>query len=226
MRRSAAGLAVVSVLALATVASAQEGGGGSWTYGAPLGAGRSAIDAQFGFPDISVGYLTSMNDRMDIGGHFAFMYGVEGDPSFFNGGGLVPGIKLAGDLKYLVARSGRADIMLAFSPALVSYFKNGASIFGLQLPVPELVVGLPISAPLLVHFGIKIPWTIGITTGNGQSLFTMLIPISIGGGMEFQIDSRLSLTFGFRIGPEIEDIDGNVVTDPAFEALFGVTYRL
>jgi hypothetical protein len=226
MRRSALGLAVVSALALAGVASAQEGVGGSWTYGAPLGAGKAAIDAQFGFPSVSIGYLTGLNDHMDIGGHFAFMYGVEGDPSFFNGGGLVPGVKLAGDLKLLVAKTGRADISLDFTAGFTSYFKSGLSFFGLALPIPELVFALPITNVLLVHFGIRVPWTIGIATGNGTSAFMMLVPISFGGGMEFAIDSRLSLTFGFRVGPEVEDLDGNTVTDPCFDALFGVTYRL
>jgi hypothetical protein len=225
MRRSALGLAVVSALAVTGVASAQEGGGGSWTYGAPLGAGRSAIYGDFGWPGIDIGYMSGLNDRMDLAGFFAFNYGLEGDPSPFNSG-TWPGIRLGGTLKYLVARNGRADISVDFSAAFISYFKDGDTLLGVSLPVPQLVIGLPITPVLLINFGIRIPWAVGVLTGNGQSNFAMLVPIQPGAGMEFALDSRLSFTFNFRVGPIIEDVNGTTTTDAAFDALVGVTYRL
>jgi hypothetical protein len=223
MRRSALGLAVVSALTLAAVASAQEGVGGSWTYGAPIGAGRSAIVGQFGYPGIGIEYLTGLNDRMDLGGFFDFNYGFEGDPSP-GGSGVWPGLRLGGHLKYLIAKNGKADISLNFAVAFLAYFPRGDTFIGASLPIPELVIGIPITPVLLINFGFRVPWAIGVLTS--ASVFAMAIPIQPGAGMEFAIDSRLSFSFNFRVGPIIYDVNGQSTTDAAFDALVGVTYRL
>ena len=194
MKRFVVGLVVV--LALPSVAFAEWGDPSasgcyrSWSVltGRTVGGGQSVLDIEAGYPGISVSYLHGLSSRVDIGGAFTFNYGLEGTTIIF------PGIKPQFLLKFGLLDTGKVNLALTFSPALLMYFGNGV-VFGMAIPV-GLNLGFPLMDSLNVAASFDLPVWISFSDG-------VAVPILFGGGLEYFLDRSMALTFKLKLGPTV-----------------------
>lgn len=226
MKRTALIIAALLCLWLPGAARAEVGttldtGGGSgggeqgWLLnGSTLGEGRTAFHGQLGWPGLNLSILRGMSDQVDLGGLFAFNFGVEG----MTGPGAVPGLRFGGLLRVGLMDTARFNLGLRVSPAMVLYFFSGATVFGFAIPI-EVVAGLPITPQFEVHFGMGLPMTIELTPTAAFVL--SFLP---GVGIEYKLDHALSLTFDTAFGAAIQfgTYGGSSFQ---FRTLFGVGYR-
>ncbi len=193
-------------------------GGGSLIAGKTLGGG-DAILAQFGWPGISVGYLHAQSSNLDVGGTFTFNYGREGLVE------IDPGIKLQGALRLSLMDNGKLNFGLRFDPGLAMYFDeaDGEGFgFGITLPA-ALTLGVAAGDALMLDFGFDFPMLIRIAPTD---FVRVELPFLFGVGMEYRVDSHLSLTFDCRFGPDVLAYNHYSDTRFAFRALVGIGYRL
>ncbi len=193
-------------------------GAGSLLAGRTLERGN-AIVAQFGWPGISAEYLHAQTKSVDFGGEFTFNYGREG---------LVeanPGIKMQGVVRLSLFDNGKVNFGLRLDPGIAMYFDEAHDegfAFGITLPA-SLAVGVSAGDALMLHFGMDVPLLIRIVHTD---YFRVELPFLFGAGVEYRIDSHLSLLFDCRFGPDALIYSGHTDTEYAFRALPGIGYRL
>ncbi len=195
------------------------GGGGSgrdWFMAGKTLGGGDGILVQFGWPGISFEYLHSNSSTLDIGGTFTFNYGYEGTPH------LNPGILMQFALRLQLLERGRFNMGLRFDPGLDMYFVDPFRI-GLTMPV-AIVFGLSIGDAMMLNFGLDVPMTIFyFTSPNNIAVFNLTFLFSA--GLEYHVDSHLSLSFNARVGPTVAIDQYNSNGDVAFWVLFGIGYH-
>jgi hypothetical protein len=190
---------------------------GSLLGGRTLGANHDVLFAQFGWPGISIAYLHGSTSKMDFGGEFTFNYGFDGIVH------TAPGLKFAGVIRLNMYDKGKVSAGLRFDPGITMYFSGFLAdqfAFGLAIPV-ALQVGVDLGDALVLNLGIAMPMTIFFT----PDVFFEL-PILPGFGVQYNIDSHLSVTFDTGFGPDVLIGGGGAGTFFAFKTLLGVGYRL
>jgi hypothetical protein len=192
----------------------------SWTNAMVLGEGQ-AIVGSFGWPGISVEYLRSMSNTLDVGGRLTFNYSVEGQPIYF------PGVKLAADIKLNVGKLDQFPLLMRFAPGLDFYFATfGTTGIALALPA-EAAIAIPINEALLAHASLSLDLALGLWASSFGSTFLFQIPLRAGGGIEWQISPPMSVSGLLRIGPYVGIVPGFLNNaNVSFDLLFGLTYRL
>lgn len=223
MKRFLPGFILCSVLA-APAALAQEEGvsygrGQGWSVLAAdtLGDNNTAFSAQLGWPGLTLGVLHGGTPKFDIGGKFTFNYGQEGLVEIVE-----PGFKLQAWARLLLARTSKVSLALTFQPGPLFYFHDGDTDVGLALPV-ALVAGIPVGSALMINVGLDIPFHVYFGTGGGP-----VLPLLVGGGLEYFLDRSLAVNFNVRMGPSIFPDSGRRGRSEAYftlESLFGVAYR-
>jgi hypothetical protein len=216
------GLALLSATAFAQGTPAVEGGQGwSLLSGQTVGAGANLFEGQAGFPGLSAGFLHGINSNIDLGVSFTFNYGLEGDVQ-----ALVSGIKPEGVARFALFDNGRYNLGLRAGLGPFFYFpSNGPSLNGFSIPV-SLVLGIPVGSAIMLNAGVDLPFFVVFGPGGGP-----VLPILLGGGGEYFLDSHLSVSFNTRMGPALTPVssisgNGSAASYFTFEALLGVAYRL
>ncbi|MBI5543865.1 MAG: hypothetical protein HY901_08270 [Deltaproteobacteria bacterium] len=194
--------------------------------GSNLGVGRNAFLAEVGWPGLNLTLLHGQSDRLDIGGTFSFTYGLEGVPD------IAPGMKLNAVLRLNLADTPKYNVGLRVSPGVVTYFPtrgvyrwyfNGWHdsnvMFGLQIPV-ELVTGILVTSSLSINLGISMPMTLFFVPD-----FSFLFPVQPGFGIEYKVDSSLTITFDNRFGPSIFMVPGGSEAHFGFRSLVGIAFK-
>lgn len=226
MKRSVSMGVVLAVLCFASAAVAQEQGQGQgqgnygrgqgWSVlsGQTVGNGTAFV-GQLGWPGVSLGLLHGAAPKFDIGGKFTFNYGREGIVT-----SVVPGLKLQAWARLMLLQSSNVNVGLSFAPGPFFYFNEFSTDVGLSLPI-ALNVGIPVGSAIMLNVGMEIPFYVIFGSGGGP-----VIPVLVGGGMEYFIDRNLAATFNVRMGPSIfpyQDVRGRARF--TMDALFGIAYR-
>lgn len=213
MKRLIPGVLLACFLALPGTALAQRGQGWSILAADTLGRGSNAFSAQIGWPGLTLGLLHGGSERFDIGGKFTFNWGREGWVRYTD-----PGIKFQAWMRLMLAQTGNVSLALTFQPGPFFYFPaHEDTDVGLALPL-GLVVGIPAGSAVMVNLGLDIPFHVYFGEGIGP-----VIPILVGGGIEYFIDRNLGVNFNIRMGPSL--IPDYEATEFTLEALAGVAYR-
>jgi hypothetical protein len=215
---------LVGVLLVSSAARAQEEGvsygrGQGWSVlsGQTMGQGGTALVGQVGWPGVSLGLLHGATSRFDIGGKLTFNYGREGIVT-----SVVPGLKLQAWVRLMLLESSRVNLGLTFAPGPLFYFYEDFTDVGLSLPI-ALTVGIPVGSALMLNAGLDIPFYVIFGPGGGA-----VVPLLLGGGLEYFIDRNLAVNFNVRMGPSIgayEDFRGRSRARFTLEALLGIAYR-
>ena len=196
-----------------------EGGGdgahgtGSLLSGRTMGSGADVIQAQFGWPFVGISYLHGLHDNLDVGGTFDFAYGFEGTVH------TDPGLKMAGLIRVGLVDNGKVNLGIRFDPGITMYFQDQFA-FGLATPV-QLALGVSAGDAIMINFAISMPITIFFTP---DVFFSM--PILSGVGVEYHVDSHLSITLDTGFGPDVFIGRTGHGTEFAFFTLAGIGYRL
>jgi hypothetical protein len=183
---------------------------------------------QAGWPGITATLLHGISPTVDLGGAFSFNYGAEG----LTNSGLIPGLKFQGVGRIKLLDTGKVNLGVKFAPGLFLYFKGDTSVGGFNFPntgytavgmiLPfGLSAGFPVAPQLMVVAGFDLNFAIVFTQGG-----FVTIPILFGGGMEYEIQRDMLLTFHLRMGPGIVAGGGFSGTGFAMEALLGLAFKL
>lgn len=225
MKRGMQKWLVVGVLLVsgAALAQGEYGRGQGWSVlsGESVGQGSNTLVGDVGWPGLSVGLLHGATSRFDIGGKLTFNYGREGIVTQ-----VVPGLKLQAWMRLMLVESSKVNVGLTFSPGPFFYFFGGFTDVGLVLPL-GLTIGIPVGSALMLNVGLDVPFYVTFGEGGGP-----VVPLLVGGGLEYFIDRRLAVTFNVRMGPSLGaynyDIYGNYRGQAAFtlNALVGVAFQL
>jgi len=184
--------------------------------GNAIGAGNDVAHVQLGWPGLSGTLLHGLTDKADVGGRFSFNYGYEGITE------VTPGFKLQGVLRLELMDTPRYNLGLRFDPGFLLYFDNmfpDDIMFGLTIPV-ALTFGLPINRQVMLNFGMDVPFFFAVNFEQ------FVVPILFGGGVEYQLDENMAITFNTRFGPAIVAADRGSDSDFAFQMLFGLAFKL
>jgi hypothetical protein len=241
------GVAVV-VLLLAGAARAQQGHTGpAWTVdsGETVGNGMDVFRAQAGYPGIWLDFIHGINPNWDIGGRFGFNYSFEGALGFGNnlagcnisfvscpsylGSGI--GLNFQALIRTTIGEIGHYKVALTFDPGLMLYFPsdsgvNTSAIAGILFPIGAQI-GFPVNPKLVFNASFELPlfatFSNGVSNSNGGGAF--FLPILFGGGVEYLLQSDLSLTFKLALGVTIST--NSPVSSAAFtlESMAGIAYR-
>lgn len=197
--------------------AAHRGQGWSLLSGQTVGQGRTGLLGQVGWPGFSLSVLHGAATRVDVGGRFSFNYGYEGIVT-----SVIPGLKLQGLLRVGLLDRERASLGLHFMPGPLFYFPGRFdTIVGMALPV-GLTLGIAAGSAAVVNLGFDLPMFVTFGPGGG-----LMLPVLMGGGIEYFVDRDLAVTFNTRMGPAIDATRTRYYTaNLAFEALVGVAYRL
>ena len=223
MKRSVSSWVLMGVLLVSGAALAQEEGvtysrGQGWSVlsGQTLGSG-TAVTGQVGWPGVSLGLLHGATSRFDIGGKLTFNYGREGLIT-----SVVPGLKLQAWMRLMLLQTSRVNVGLTFAPGPFFYFYERYTDVGLTLPI-ALNVGIPVGSALMLNVGLDIPFYVIFGTGGG-----VVVPVLLGGGLEYFLDRNLAVNFNVRMGPSVGSYPGLYGRGSArftLEALLGVAYK-
>jgi hypothetical protein len=228
VKRSVSMGVLLGVLCFASVAVAQEQGRGQGQVSYGRGQGWSVLSGQtvgqgtafvgqVGWPGVSLGLLHGAAPKFDIGGKFTFNYGREGIVT-----NVVPGLKLQAWVRLMLLQAQSFNLGLSFAPGPFLYFYEDGTDVGLSLPI-AFTVGIPVGSAIMLNVGMDIPFYVIFGTGGGP-----VIPILLGGGLEYFIDRNLAATFNVRMGPTIfpyDDFRYRGRSRFTLEALFGIAYR-
>jgi hypothetical protein len=225
VKRSVPSWVVVGVLLVSSAAMAQEEGasyggrGQGWSVlsGQTMGQGGTALVGQVGWPGVSLGLLHGATSRFDIGGKLSFNYGREGIVT-----SVVPGLKLQAWVRLMLLETSRVNLGLTFAPGPFFYFHENFTDVGLTLPI-ALTVGIPVGSALMLNVGLDIPFYVIFGTGGGA-----VVPILLGGGLEYFLDRNFAVSFNVRMGPSVGSYAGFGDRGRArftLEALLGLAYR-
>ncbi|KFA93970.1 hypothetical protein [Archangium violaceum] len=224
MKRCVSSWVLMGVLLVSGAALAQEEGatysrGQGWSVlsGQTLGSG-TAVTGQVGWPGLSLGLLHGATSRFDIGGKFTFNYGHEGIIT-----SVVPGLKLQGWMRLMLLQTSRVNVGLTFAPGPFFYFYERYTEVGLTLPI-ALTVGIPVGSALMLNVGLDIPFYVVFGTGGG-----VVVPVLLGGGLEYFLDRNLAVNFNVRMGPSVGSYSGffedRTRARFTLEALLGIAYK-
>ncbi|WNG60374.1 hypothetical protein F0U59_40945 [Archangium gephyra] len=224
MKRCVSSWVLMGVLLVSGAALAQEEGatysrGQGWSVlsGQTLGSG-TAVTGQVGWPGLSLGLLHGATSRFDIGGKLTFNYGHEGIIT-----SVVPGLKLQGWLRLMLLQTSRVNVGLTFAPGPFFYFYERYTEVGLTLPI-ALTVGIPVGSALMLNVGLDIPFYVVFGTGGG-----VVVPVLLGGGLEYFLDRNLAVSFNVRMGPSVGSYSGffedRTRARFTLEALLGIAYK-
>ena len=189
-----------------------QGQGQGWSVlsGQTMGSGRTAFYGQAGFPGLSLNLLHGVNEKVDLGGRFAFNYSQEGVVDIID-----PGLKLQGLVRINLAKS-RLNFALEFEPGVNFYFHGrGNTDIGMLMPI-NFVVGIPAGSNLMINARMDMPLQVYF----GE---TVIIPILFGGGLEYFINNSLNINFKLMMGPSIATAGGNAYF--TLQSQFGVAIR-
>lgn len=195
-------------------------GGQGWSLysGQTVGAGSDVLSAQVGWPALSVGFLHGATRNIDLGVKFTpLQYGYESR---------VRQVELGMKLQ-LVARLGliqqsRFNLGLEFAPGPGIYYDTPGpshdTLVGLALPL-RLAAGVPVGSAIMLNFGMDMPMFVRFGYLGG-----LYLPFLFGGGAEYFIDRKMSVSFNLKMGPSIFTPTGNA--EFAMDALIGLGYKL
>ncbi len=224
MKLSVSSWVLVGILLVSSAAMAQEeeasyGRGQGWSVlsGQTMGQGGTALVGQVGWPGVSLGLLHGATSRFDLGGKLSFNYGREGIVT-----SVVPGLKLQAWVRLMLLQSAKVNLGLSFAPGPLFYFYESFTDVGLSLPI-ALTVGIPVGSALMLNVGLDIPFYVIFGTGGGA-----VVPILLGGGLEYFIDRNHAVNFNVRMGPSVGtygDFGGRGRARFTLEALLGIAYR-
>ncbi|HEY0095048.1 MAG TPA: hypothetical protein VGB96_12015 [Archangium sp.] len=212
------GLLLVSSAAVAQEEGVSYGRGQGWSVlsGQTLGQGNALV-GQVGWPGLSLGLLHGATSRFDIGGKLTFNYGREGLVT-----SVVPGLKLQAWLRLMLLQTSRLNFGLTFAPGPFFYFHERYTDVGLSLPI-AFTVGIPVGSALMINVGLDIPFYVIFGEGGGA-----VVPMLLGGGLEYFLDRSLAVTFNVRVGPSVGSyvgFDGRGRDRVTLEALLGIAYK-
>ena len=209
------GAAALPLLFCVTASNAAEQGS-QWSVlsGRTVGAGQDVIHGQAGWPGISGTYLHGMSPTVDLGGLFAFNYGVENSTCC-----IWPELKFAAVGRLNIVDTPKYNIGIGAQPGLLLFFPSGGSTqTGIAIPL-SFAAGFPVSPQVMVVAGADVAFDIFFTSGS-----YVVIPILFGGGVEYMIEHNLLLTFSLRMGPVIGagSVSG---TTFGLNGLLGIAYK-
>ncbi len=208
--------------------------GGSWSVVGALTAptGVNLVEAGLGWPGLHVSYLRGISPQLELGGRFSFNYGVEGLV-----GPVVPGVKLQFMVRFKFFDNGKISFALRLDPGPLFYFypgngtiscttdpfgnvvcgRGGNTVAGFTMPI-GMRLGLVASSAVNVGVSFDLPlwFSFGPTT-------TVYIPLLMGVGAEYFLQSNLLLSFLVKMGPTLSTGRGTAVF--TFESKLGVGYR-
>lgn len=177
------------------------------------GKGHTALVGQLGWPGASLGVLHGVDERADLGGLFTFNYGEEGIVTRVRSG-----LKLQAWARLMLLQSPRVHLGLSFAPGPFIYFDpTYGDTVGLTLPL-KLAVGLPVSSAVMLNLGLDMPFYTTFGPSGGP-----VLPVLVGGGLEYFFDRSLAATFNVRMGPTLFLYPG--ASRFTLDALFGVAWR-
>lgn len=194
--------------------SRTEAAGWSVLSGRTVGTDQNVIHGQVGWPGVSATLLHGMTPKVDIGGAFAFNYGVEGSTYVY------PELALRGVGRLNLVDTPKYNIGIGTQPGLLMWFPGSgiSAQFGIGIPV-SFAAGFPISREVMLVAGADIAFDVFFTSGG-----YVVIPILFGGGAEYMIEPNLLLTFTLRLGPVVSagQLGGTVF---GLNALIGLAYK-
>ena len=221
MRGTMLGLWALLLSLAPAPAAAAEDGGWSVLSGTSVGAGRVALQLQAGWPDLSLGGYYGLNDKLDVGGRFAFSYGQDGSLGF--GVGPAPGFRFQASARYQLIGSGILRLGAGFSPGFGVDFVPGATTPRILLPL-QLVLGIATSDKLALHVGMDL--ALYATLPTAATTGGVTLPLLLGGGVEYALDRSLAVTGQLRIGPVLEITRAGAPTHLAVQVTAGLAYRM
>lgn len=207
---------------------------GGWLLGgSTVGVGQTEFLGEFGWPGIDLSILHGLSERFDVGGTFAFVYGLEGMTSVEGVSAIAPGFKLNAILKLNLLRQSKFNLGLRLNPGFAFYvpswqlyvayasnYRRDPFMFGFQFPL-EVLAGIPVLDSLSVNVGISVPMVMFFAPA-----FSFVVQVQPGFGLEYKVDSSIALTLDTRFGPSFTMPAGaRNHTEFSFRALFGVAYR-
>lgn len=238
----------VAVLLLAGAARAQGHPGPAWTVdsGETVGNGMNVFRAQAGYPGIWLDFIHGINPNWDIGGRFGFNYSFQGALGFGESSGLCGGfvscpsylgsgigLDFQALIRATIGEIAHYKVALTFDPGLMLYFPssslvNTAAIAGIMFPFGAQI-GFPVNPKLVFNASFELPlfatFSNGVSNSNGGGAF--FLPILFGGGVEYLLQSDLSLTFKLALGVTISTNSPATISSAAFtlQTMAGVAYR-
>lgn len=207
--------------------------GGTWSVIGALTApqGVNVVEAGIGWPGLHVGYLRGISPQLELGVRFSFNYGVEGLV-----GPLVPGVKLQFMVRFKFFDNGKISFAAHVDPGPLAYFyPSNGFITCTTDPFGNIVCGrgntaagftmpfgvrLGIAASSAVNVAVSFDMPLWFTFGQNPVVY---IPLLMGVGAEYFLQSNLLLSFNVKMGPTLSSGRGTAVF--TFESKLGVGYR-
>jgi hypothetical protein len=189
--------------------------------GETVGEGNNVIHAQAGLPTISGKWFHGMSEKFDLGAGLSFDYLYAG--TFTPGFGFTPGFRPAAIMKFGLMQQDKFSMALRIEPGVNLYFSGAGVLFGLGVPV-GLDMGIRINDKVSIPLGVELAMSLNLT----QAVIFVL-PIKIGGGVEWKFSETMALTGRMNFGPAI--VAGNFGfgfggVGFAYDALIGMEFKL
>jgi len=187
----------------------------SATAGRTVGSGNSVLQAEAGWPGISLTFLHGANERTDWGARINLNY------KFMNTDTSLTGVEFQAPLRYrMTDDTGGVNVALQASPGLSFYSNNGSTLFGIAVPF-GVVVGTQVSDSLTLDAGLDVPLLFSITNPFGV-VFGPLVGV----GGEYYVDRNLMVTARLRVGPEVSLDHNGSNSQVGVQTLIGVAYNM
>lgn len=203
--------------------------------GRTVGNNANVLEGAVGWPGVHATILHGVSEMVDLGARLSFNWGFEGPffPWGFGGGyPVAPEFKAQGVLRVRLMDTGKISLGLSFEPGLFFVFPN---IYWVQIGImlgAGLQLGIHATNAVNIALGVDIPFfiTFGTSGGAGSYLYWydprphVVVPVYLGGGVEFYVTSALLLQAKVYMGPVINAAN----TGGAFyglEAKAGVAWK-
>ena len=184
----------------------------SATAGRTAGAGNAVLQAEAGWPGIGFTYLKGLDERSDVGFHFALNYGFEGTSAS------ATGVNLAIPYRRTLTANGDTALAFEMQPGLSIYSHNGALV-GVGGPI-GVVAGFHVSPPLTLDVAADVPVLVSFSNPAG-----FLFGPEFGGGGEYLIDRNLAVTARIRVGPQFSLDSSGTSSQTGFRTVIGLAYN-